>query len=200
MHGQQAAHQRTGRRAQRDAEGVGRQGAGPLMLGEIVGHQRIGRGHAARLADAHAHAGQEQVREAADEAAQGGEAAPQGQGRGHDPHAAEAVGQPGDRDGQGRVEQGEGQAAHQAELAVGQAELVLDRLGQDAEDLPVQEVEACRRGSAWPGRRSDSARPWVEICLFASLIGVAPRFVLLHKRNGGGPLQQAAAAQSRVDS
>uniref|UniRef100_A0A0N4ZGW3 LigA n=1 Tax=Parastrongyloides trichosuri TaxID=131310 RepID=A0A0N4ZGW3_PARTI len=127
--------------AQRNAESVGRQGPRPLRFGKIVRNQGIGRGHPARLADAHAHPAQEQRAEAARHAAQGGEAGPDGQGAGHDPHPAEAVRQPGDGDRQGRIQQGESQAAQQAELSVAEVELRLQRRGQDADDLPVQEVQ-----------------------------------------------------------
>ncbi|MND67003.1 hypothetical protein D3C80_584080 [compost metagenome] len=138
---QQAADQGARRHAQGNAEGIGRQGPRALRLGEVVGDQGIGRSHPARLADAHAHAAQEQLTEAARHAAQGGEARPDGQGGGHDPDPAEPVGQPGDGNGQGRIEKGEGQAAQQAELGVRQTELGLQRGRQDADDLPVQEVQ-----------------------------------------------------------
>ena len=39
------------------------------------------------------------------------------------------------------VEQGEGGAAEPAELGVAQPQVMLDRLGQDADDLPVDEIE-----------------------------------------------------------
>jgi hypothetical protein len=64
---------------------------------------------------------------------------PAGQGQHRD--AVGAVGQPADRNGDEAVEHREIQAADQAQLAVGDVQRVLDRLGQDRHQLPVQEVQ-----------------------------------------------------------
>ncbi len=51
------------------------------------------------------------------------------------------VGQPADGNGDEAVEQCEVEAADQAELAVGDVQSVLDRLGEDRQQLPIQEVQ-----------------------------------------------------------
>ena len=61
----QPAHQRAAGHADGNAEGEARQRPRPLLRRKVVGDQRIGRGHAARLAYAYAHAAQEQLAEAA---------------------------------------------------------------------------------------------------------------------------------------
>ncbi len=56
-------------------------------------------------------------------------------------HAVCVVGQPADRNGDQAIEEREVQAADQAQLAVGNLEGVLDRLGEDREELAVEEVQ-----------------------------------------------------------
>ena len=138
---QNPAEQVSQRRADRDAEGIDGQGAGPLRLGEIVGHEGIGRRDPARLADADTHTGPEKRPEAGGQAAQGGEPAPDRQRHADDRDAAHPVGQPGDGQGQGRIDDREGRTAQQPHHLVIKAHLGLDVGGQDGEDLPVDEVE-----------------------------------------------------------
>ena len=52
----------------------------------------------------------------------------------------------GDGDARGDVHQCEGEAAQQTQLRVRQAHIVLDRLLQDHQDLPVDEVEGVNQG------------------------------------------------------
>ena len=138
---QDPAEQVSQRRADRDAEGIDRQGAGPLRLGEIVCHQGIGRRDPARLADADAHAGPEQRPETGGQTTQGREPAPDRQRHTNDRYTAHPVGQPGDGQGQGGIDDGEGRTAQQSHHLVIKAHLGLDVGGQDGEDLPVNEVE-----------------------------------------------------------
>ena len=91
-----------------------------LSFGIEIGDQRVGRRDAARLADADAHPRQEQLPEILRQPAGGGEHAPQGDRRGDDVDPALAVGEPGDRDGEARIEEREGDPAHQPELGVGE--------------------------------------------------------------------------------
>src|SRR3546814_2617066 len=46
-----------------------------------------------------------------------------------------------DRNAEQRIEDRERRPREQAEFGVGQAEVRLDRLGQDVDDLPVEEIE-----------------------------------------------------------
>ena len=143
------AHQAGDEAAQHDAQGgadgyaerVHAQGARALLGRKVIANQGIGGSHAARLADAHPHARHEELREAVGESAHRGHQAPQRERRGHDSGAADPVGQPRDGNSEQRVEQGEREAAHQSQLRIAQMQLGLDRDGEDADDLPVDEVE-----------------------------------------------------------
>ena len=141
MAGDPAAEEDAERRADRNAEREEGERPRPLLLGVEIGDQRIGGRDAAGLADADAHPRQEQLPEILGEAAGGGEQAPQADRPGDDRDPAAAVGEPGDRDGEARIEEREGDPAHQPELLVAQPELRLDRHREDADDLAVDEVE-----------------------------------------------------------
>ena len=96
---------------------------------------------AAGLSHADADAEEQQHREALRRAAQGGHEAPYQERRRDHLRTRGAVGQPGDRDAEGGVEDGEGESGEQPELGVGEPEVALDRLLQDGDDLAVDEVE-----------------------------------------------------------
>lgn len=74
-------------------------------------------------------------------AADSGHAAPDDQRPRHDPGAAPAIRQHRDRNRQRRVKQREGEPTHQAELRIGQPQVFLDRNGEDADDLSIDEIE-----------------------------------------------------------
>jgi len=67
--------------------------------------------------------------------------APQRHADGDDPLAIIPVGEPGDGDGDRCIEGRKGQAGQQAESAVRDLQVLLDRLQQDAHDLAVHEVQ-----------------------------------------------------------
>ncbi len=73
--------------------------------------------------------------------AQRRERAPDGKRAGDDTASAGLVGKKGERNAERRIEHCEGEAADCSELRVGKVQVGLDRLGEDPEDLPVQEVE-----------------------------------------------------------
>ena len=106
---------------------------------------------AAGFADADADAREEQLKVVLHETAEGGHAAPDEQREGHDVAAVAAIGPARDGDARGDVEDREGEARQQAELAVGQRQLRLDRLLQDGEQLPVDEVEGVYNGEQSEG-------------------------------------------------
>ena len=112
MCGEPAAEEDAERGADRDAKRKEGQRPRALLARKIIGDQRIGRSDPARLADADAHAGKDQLRVILGDAADGGEQAPQRDRAGDDVDPALAVGEPGDRDGDGRVEDAEGDAEH----------------------------------------------------------------------------------------
>ena len=59
----------------------------------------------------------------------------------HQPAAIPAVGEPAERDAEQGVEDGEGGAVEEADLGVVEVEVALDVLGEDREDLPVDEID-----------------------------------------------------------
>ena len=108
---------------------------------EIVGDQGIGGRDPAGFADADAEPAQEQLPIAGRTAAQRGEAAPHRERAGDHRAAAGAVGEIRQRHTERGIEQREGKPADGAELGVGQVQVGLDRRGEDAEDLAVEEIE-----------------------------------------------------------
>ncbi len=142
IHGRDVgADQRARRQAERDAEREDGQRPGPSVRREIIGDQRVGGRHAAGFADTDAQPEEEQLAEAGGGAAQRGEGAPHGNRAGDHPAAAGAVGQHRQWHAEHRVENGEGNSADRPELGIGQLEIGDDRTGEDAEDLPVEEIE-----------------------------------------------------------
>jgi hypothetical protein len=112
-----------------------------LFRGIGIADQCVAGGDTAGLADADAQAKQEHLGEILRDAAQGGERTPHAERDRDHPAPAGLVGQQGERDRQRRIERGEGEAAEHAELGIGEMQACLHRLGEDAEDLPVEEIE-----------------------------------------------------------
>ena len=138
------------RRPDGDAEGhaqrVQRQRLAPLLGREVVRDDGVGGRGAPRLADAYAHPRGGELEEVAGQTACGGAEAPAGAGERHDPHPVRAVGEPSNRYAEQGVEQREREARQHADLRVGQVQLLAHRLGQQGQDLPVQEVEGVGQG------------------------------------------------------
>src|SRR4051794_28854097 len=74
-------------------------------------------------------------------AAQGREQIPQRQRRGNHAASVGFVGEVGKRDPKHRVKQREGKPGDRSELSVAKVQVGLDRLGEDAEYLAVEEIE-----------------------------------------------------------
>ncbi len=141
------------RRRDRGAEGDAQRGPdrrpeivdaerGPAAAGrEIVGDDRVGRRNAAGLADPDRHAGDDKLRIVCREAAGDRRRAPQRAGHREDIDPVRPVGEPSDGNGDEAVEQREIQPADQAQLTVRHMKRILDRLGEDREQRPVEEIE-----------------------------------------------------------
>ncbi|MNF97256.1 hypothetical protein D3C84_800760 [compost metagenome] len=127
--------------AQAGAEHQHRDGGGTALRRVEVGDHRHRRRGAAGLADGHADACQHQEQEAAGQTAEHGHRAPGDAGQGDDRLAADAVGQPAEREAEQGVEHREGQPGEQADLGIGDAKLCLHRLDEDRHQLPVDVVE-----------------------------------------------------------
>ena len=139
--GQPAARRGPDHAAQGNAEGIDRQGRRPLLRLVIVGDQRMGGGRQARLPDADPDPERQQLHEARRPAAEHGEAGPDDHGQGDDRDPVPAFGQPGDGQAQHGVEHGEGEAAEETELGVGELKVDLDGLADGGDDGAVDEVE-----------------------------------------------------------
>src|SRR5690606_26437996 len=74
-------------------------------------------------------------------ATKGGEGAPDDGGYGDDLHAVAAFGEAGNGKRQCRIEDGEGQSRQRSELPVRKPEIALQGLGQDIDNLAVEEVQ-----------------------------------------------------------
>src|SRR6185436_12297351 len=90
---------------------------------------------------AHPETTEEQLPIACRGAAQCREAAPHGERGSNDRATTGAVGKIGQRHCEHGIKNCESESADSAELGIGEIEVLLDRLGEDAEDLPVEEVE-----------------------------------------------------------
>src|SRR5439155_25826242 len=99
---------------------------------EVIGDQCIGRRYASRLADAHAHAEDEELPERDGNAAKAREDAPERHRRADDAAPAGSIRHISERDAEHRVEDGERRAAQRAELPIVEVELGDDRPGKNA--------------------------------------------------------------------
>ena len=127
--------------AEVEAARINRQRRRPPLAREPVGQHRERRRTRRCLADADADACRAQLDEARRQARQHGHPRPDGEAEAEQPRPHPVVGEPPERDAEQRVEHGKGGAVEEAELGVGQMEVVLDVLGQDRQDLPVDEVD-----------------------------------------------------------
>ena len=141
--GKQAADQHAQQRADGDAERVEGQRGGALGGFDHIRDQRMRRRRATRLAHAHANPRQQQLDEILRQSAQGSHGRPDRQRTADQPWpvGGRAIRETRDRQAQDRVEQCEGQARHQADLRIAQTQFEPDRLGQDVDDLPIDEIE-----------------------------------------------------------
>ena len=138
-----AADHQPQQRTDRHAEAIEGDGRRAFFGRHAVGNQRMGGGRAARLADADADAREQQLDEILREPAQGRHHGPDGQRQRDQAHAVGPVpvGIARDRNAEQRIEDREGRSRQQAELRVAEPQIALDRLGEDIDDLPVEEVE-----------------------------------------------------------
>ena len=124
-----------------DARVVDRDRGGALLRREVVGDERV-RGRAARrLADADADARERQVQVGLRRARERGHRAPHREADRDQVAAHAVVGPARDRDAGDGVEDREREPGEETHLGVRRAELGLDRVDQDRQDLPIDEVE-----------------------------------------------------------
>ena len=139
--GQRGAECDAQRRADRRTEVEDRHRGCPSLARKGVRDDRIGGRDAARLADADHHACDDQLAVTAGHPACRRRAAPDRTGGGEDLHSAGTIGQPADRDCDEAIEEREIETGEQTELAVGNMQPVLDRLGEDRDELAIEEVQ-----------------------------------------------------------
>ncbi len=118
-----------------------RRRGGAAVAGEVVGQHRGGGRRSGRFPHPDAEAGDHQLGEALGQAAEAGGDRPEEHPDRDDADSPAGLGQAGDRDGQGRVQQGEDQPAQKAKLRIGEAEVALYRLAERGDDLTVDETE-----------------------------------------------------------
>ena len=128
-------------RAEVDAARVEPEHRGALLLREPVREERVRRGRRARLADADAHAREGEGREGPREAGERRHEAPERGAPRDEAAAVPRVREAAERDPEDGEEDGEDGAVEEPELRVRDAEVRLDALGEDRDDLPVEEVE-----------------------------------------------------------
>ncbi len=138
------AHQQRQRVAGDEPEVQNGDGTRQLLVWEQVRQHRVGRGTAAGLPDAHAHACDEQLPEILRQPADGRHHAPDEEARAQDQTAAAAVDQACDRQSEDDVEQDEGEPDEITDLHVRQVEVALHRFDQQVENAAVQEVDGQR--------------------------------------------------------
>ena len=149
-----------------DAAGVDRHDGGANARREVVGQQGVRRRAGAGFTDPDGEPAGGQRCETACQAGEGGRHRPECQPEGNQPRPDPVVREPAHRDAEDRVEDGEGRTVQEADLRVADAEIGLDVLRQDRQDLPVQEIEdvhddenderVARVGAVWPGPGFDS--------------------------------------------
>ena len=112
-----------------------------LPFREIVGDQRIGGRAGGGFTDADAHARKGQGELVIGEARQRRHRRPQGEADREQLHAAPIVREPAERNTEQRIEDRERSAAEEAEVRILEPEVGLDIDREDAQDLPVDEIE-----------------------------------------------------------
>ena len=108
---------------------------------KIVRHERIGRRNAARFAETHRHARDDELRIVGGQAARHRGAAPDRARERQHPDSVGLVRDPADRNCDEAIEEREIESADQAELAVGDMEAVLNGFCENRQELPVQEIQ-----------------------------------------------------------
>ncbi|NYH18432.1 hypothetical protein GGD41_005660 [Paraburkholderia bryophila] len=146
MHRRDAVHQRTAKRhsrtrAQQIGEGKDRIGEHALTRREEIGNQAVDDRHQPRFADSQADGGDEQLPEVGGHAADCRGGAPDEYARRQHHAAIHAIGDPTDRQGSHACEEGDAGTLHQADLRVGQPEIVADGFRQQDQHLTVDERE-----------------------------------------------------------
>jgi len=126
--------------ADRDPEVVDGEGGRAALRGEEVGDERVGGRAAGGLADPHADPREGELHEVLGEAAEARHHAPDRETDRDDRAAHAAVGPTRQRDPERRVEDREGEPGQEPHLGIRRAERGLDRLDQDRQNLPVDEV------------------------------------------------------------
>lgn len=124
-----------------DAARIDGEHGGAHPGGEVVGQHGESGWRGARLADPHAHAVGGERAEAARRSRQCSHQAPEAKTDGDEILARPGVRQLAERDAEDGVEDGERSAVEEANLRIGNADVGFDLLGQDGDDLPVDEVE-----------------------------------------------------------
>ena len=153
-----------------EAELQQREGAGDDFGREGVGDQRIGGGGMGRAARGEEDAAADELHEILREAAERGDQPDQGDAARQHIFSRPDVGEAGKRDADEEIADDRGRAAEEAELPVGQPEILLDLLGEHAEHGLIEEGDEGReddreqspvaRGRRRPFlRRIGAARP-----------------------------------------
>ena len=128
-------------RTDRDTHVVDPESAAKKLTGEGIPDQRIRRRRQRRLPHAHAHPCRHELPETGGQPASGSGNRPQEHADGDNPATAEAVYQPAGGDTQNAIKNRESEALQQTDLRIAHAELALDGIDQQTEDLAVDERE-----------------------------------------------------------
>ena len=137
----ETARRQSDERSKRDPHVVEGQRRGSLFERRVVNDQRGCRWCQSSLADTDANPHGQQHDEALRLSAQDREHAPHCHRHADDPRPVACLGQPRDGNAGNGIEQGEREAAHHSDLPIGKVQLVLDRLGQDIDHLPIKEIQ-----------------------------------------------------------
>ncbi len=141
-----AGERDTGGDADRHSEIEDRHRAAAPFGRIMIGDERIGGRGSSRLARTDADPRQREVQHRSCRAGERGEAAPQQTRNRDDPNAVGPIGDPGDRDRDGHVEEREDDAREQAEHRIRQREFGLDALREHREELAIGIVERINDG------------------------------------------------------
>ena len=125
----------------RDADVVEGEGRGALVWWKVVRDQGMRRRAPGSLPDADSDACDRQLEEVLGEAAGRRHEAPGRESDRDDRSPHTLVGPACDRDTKAGVEDGEGEAGQETHLGIGGAQVFFDRIEQNREDLPIDEVE-----------------------------------------------------------
>src|SRR3569833_3091428 len=138
---ERGAEGHTQRGAQRRSQIENRPSPSAPLAREIIRDDRIGGRYATGFTDTHGHTRDDQLSVVPRYPARGGRPAPQRTRNRQHPHAIGAIRQPTDWNSDEAVKQREIEARQHAELTVRDVQTVLNGLGEDRDQLPVEEVE-----------------------------------------------------------